>query len=80
MRHRSADGDGDTHKPETILPSLTPLVFERFLPSLTSWLSPNCFGNAYQFLIEAMEASFASQSVLSLVPAKAKSENQAVAA
>ena len=23
-------------------PSLTPLVFERFLPSLTLWLSPNC--------------------------------------
>ena len=29
-------------KPEAILPSLTPLVFERFLPSLTLWLSPNC--------------------------------------
>ena len=24
---------GDTHKPEAILLSLTPLVFERFLPS-----------------------------------------------
>ena len=32
----------DTHKPEAILLSLTPLVFERFLPSLTLWLSPNC--------------------------------------
>ena len=31
-----------THKPEAILLSLTPLVFERFLPSLTLWLSPNC--------------------------------------
>ena len=30
----------DTHKPEAILLSLTPLVFERFLPSLTLWLSP----------------------------------------
>ena len=29
----------DTHKPEAILLSLTPLVFERFLPSLTLWLS-----------------------------------------
>ena len=33
---------GDTHKPEVILPSLTRLVFEHLLPSLTSWLSPNC--------------------------------------
>ena len=32
----------DTHKPEAIPPSLTLLVFERFLPSLTLWLSPNC--------------------------------------
>ena len=32
----------DTHKPEAILLSLTPLVFERFLPSLTLWLYPNC--------------------------------------
>ena len=32
----------DTHKTEAILLSLTPLVFERFLPSLTLWLSPNC--------------------------------------
>ena len=32
----------DPHKPEAILLSLTPLVFERFLPSLTLWLSPNC--------------------------------------
>ena len=30
---------GDTHKPEAILLSLTPLVLERFLPSLTLWLS-----------------------------------------
>ena len=36
--------------------------------------------NAYQFLIEAMEASFASQSAPSLVPTKATSENQAAAA
>ena len=35
----------DTHKPEAILLSLTPLVFERFLPSLTLWLSPNCCPN-----------------------------------
>ena len=33
---------GDTHQPEAIPASLTPLVFERFLPSLTLWLSPNC--------------------------------------
>ena len=32
----------DTHKPEAILLSLTPLVFERFLPISTLWLSPNC--------------------------------------
>ena len=32
----------DTHKPEAILLSLTLLVFERFLPSLTLWSSPNC--------------------------------------
>ena len=28
-------------QPEVISPSLTPLVFERFLPILTLWLSPN---------------------------------------
>ena len=28
-------------QPEVILPSLIPLVFERFLPILTLWLSPN---------------------------------------
>ena len=32
---------GDTHKPKAILLSVTPLVFERFLPNLTLWLSPN---------------------------------------
>ena len=32
----------DTHRPEASPPSLTLLVFERFLPSLTLWLSPNC--------------------------------------
>ena len=31
----------DTHKLEAILLSLTPFVFDRFLPSLTLWLSPN---------------------------------------
>ena len=36
----------DTHKPEAILLSLTPFVFERFLPSLTLWLSPNCLWRA----------------------------------
>ena len=40
------EAPGDTHQPtnqpEAIPPSLTPLVFERFLPSLTLWLSPNC--------------------------------------
>ena len=34
---------GYTHKPEATLPSSTPLVFERFLPSLTLWLSPKFF-------------------------------------
>ena len=28
-------------QPEVILPSLIPLVFERFLPISTLWLSPN---------------------------------------
>ena len=37
----------DTQKPEAILLSLTPLVFERFLPSLTLWLSPNCLTRYY---------------------------------
>ena len=30
-----------THKLEAILLSLTPFVFDRFLPSLTLWLSPS---------------------------------------
>ena len=33
-------------QPEVILPSLIPLVFERFLPILTLWLSPNSRPNS----------------------------------
>ena len=33
-------------KPEVILPSLTLLVFERFFPVLTLWLSPNSSTNS----------------------------------
>ena len=32
---------GNPHKPEAILPHLTPFVYKRFLSSLTLWLSRN---------------------------------------
>ena len=35
---------GDNHKPDAIMPSLTTFAFERFLPSLTLWLSPRTQG------------------------------------
>ena len=39
--HLGEIAPGDTHKPEAISPRPTALVFERFLPSLILWLSPN---------------------------------------
>ena len=41
FRFSTGKAFGDTHKLEAILLSLTPFVFDRFLPSLTLWLSPN---------------------------------------
>ena len=51
----------DTHKPEAISPSLTPLVFQRFLLRLTLWLSPNCSSQQAQTVPQSEKSQNSSR-------------------